>query len=353
MSDSRPALTINDVPVEWHLDEGDLRFGGLSSALFWTNPSLFWMLSPLVEEVGVDLFRLLVARSSSLGTDEDYRSLVARPDGAIEQGFLAWGRAISAAGWGAFELPSFDRAACTATVRIRNPWELRMQADGDLRWGCPFLQGKVIGIFSLAFARLCWADEIIDTGGAAPAVEFHVHPSDRTIDDELNQLRVIRFRARQQELKQHMAEAAQELRRKDEEVEQKERLIRALSAPIIQVWNGVLAVPLAGVLSRERAEPICEELLHRVTSMSATHVLLDLTGLSEVDEAATGQIATIVTSLRLLGAECAVVGLSPELARTMVEVGISLAGVRTYQTLADALRQAVGLTRRATAGRRT
>ncbi|AUX44562.1 anti-sigma factor antagonist [Sorangium cellulosum] len=352
MSDSHPRLTVQDVPVEWRLEDGDLRFGGLSSALFWTNPSLFHMLSPLVDEVGVDLFRLLVARSSSLGTDEDYQGLVARSGATLEQGFHAWGRAISAAGWGAFELPAFDRAACTATVRIRNPWELRMQGDGRLSWGCPFLQGKVIGLFNQAFARRCWADEIIDAGSAGPAVEFRVHPSDRTIDDELDRLRLVRLRARQQELKQHMAEAAQELRRKDEEVEQKERLIRALSAPIIQVWNGVLAVPLAGVLSRERAEPICEELLHRVTSMAATHVLLDLTGLSEVDEAATGQIATIVTSLRLLGAECAVVGLSPELAQAMVELGISLRGVRTYQTLAAALRQAVGLTKRAAAPRR-
>ena len=64
MSDSRPRLTVQDVPVEWRLEDGDLRFGGLSSALFWTNPSLFHMLSPLVEEVGVDLFRLARIRYS-------------------------------------------------------------------------------------------------------------------------------------------------------------------------------------------------------------------------------------------------------------------------------------------------
>ncbi|WP_437510672.1 STAS domain-containing protein [Sorangium sp. So ce1099] len=347
MNKPRPSLTVNAVPIEWRLDEGDLRFGGLSSALFWTNPSLLRMLAPLVEEVGVDLFRLLVARSSSFGTDEDYRGVVMSSGETFEVGFLNWGRAISAAGWGALELPAFDRAACTATVRVRNPWELRMQAEGGLRWGCPFLQGKVIGIFHHAFARRCWADEQSHLEGPEPVVEFHVHASERTIEDEIERLKLVRLRARQQELTQHMAAAVQEIKRKDEEVEQKERLIRTLSAPIIQVWDGVLAVPLAGVLSRERAEPISEELLHRVTSMSASHVLLDLTGLSEVDEAATGHIAMIVASLRLLGAECAVVGLSPRLAQAMVGLGISLAGVRTYQTLADALRQAVGLTRRA------
>jgi rsbT co-antagonist protein RsbR len=344
MTQSRPSLTIDDVPIAWRFDDGDLLFGGLSSVLFWANPSLFRMLSPLVEEIGTDLFRLLVARSSSLGTAEDYRDVV-RLGETFEQGFLSWGRLVSMAGWGAFELPAFERAACAATVRVRNAWELRMQAAGGMRWGCPFLQGKVIGIFGRALEQRCWADEHIVSEGAEPVVEFRVHASDRTIEDELHRLRLARLRARQAELTQHMAAAALELRRKDEEVEQKERLIRALSAPIIQVWDGVLAVPLVGVLSRERAAPICEELLDRVTSMSATHVLLDLTGLSEVDAAATGQIAAIVSSLRLLGARCAVVGLSPQLARTMVELGISFAGVRTYQTLADALRQVVGLTR--------
>jgi rsbT co-antagonist protein RsbR len=345
MTTQRHSITLNHVPIEWNLDDGYMTFFGISSVLFWTNPSLYRMLEPLVEETGLDLFRLLVAHSSSHGTDEDYHAMVTQLGSTFEEGFLAWGRAVGAAGWGAFELPEFDRASGTAVVRVRNPWELRMQKAGGKVWGCPFLQGKVIGILCHALSKRCWADEHIELEGKEPYVEFRVYPSEKTIKRELDALRRRRLQEQQEELARQIEEATVALTQK---VVQREELIRALSAPIIQVWDRVLAVPLSGSLGSEQAARLTMELLERVVALSAEHVILDLTGLSVVDAAAAGHIVATAAAVRLLGAQCAIVGLSPEVARAMVDQDIALE-VRTMRTLADALRDVVGLSRRPTA----
>jgi rsbT co-antagonist protein RsbR len=130
MTTERPKITLNHATFEWNLADGDVCFFGISSVLFWANPSLYRMLAPLVDEVGPELFRLLVAYSSSHGTDEDYDAMVTKLGSTFEEGFVAWGRAVGSAGWGAFELPEFDRERGRAVVRVRNP-SRRGGAAGD------------------------------------------------------------------------------------------------------------------------------------------------------------------------------------------------------------------------------
>lgn len=341
----RASITLNQVLIEWLLNEGDVRFFGLSSVLFWANPSMYRMLAPLVDEIGVDLFRLLVAHSSSLGTDEDHDAMVTQLGATFEEGFLAWGKAVSAAGWGVFELPEFDRAAGTAVIRVINPWELRMQHGAATRWGCPFLLGKVIGIFRHALGRLCWADERVGARGDLPVVEFRVHPSDLTLDTELARLRRESLAAREAELMRRMEETSEELQRQAGEVERQRHMIQALSAPIIQVWTGVLVVPLVGELGAEHAMRLSAELLERVVALRATDVILDLTGITAFDADVFNHLTRTIASTRLVGARCTVVGMSPHAARAFVDLDIPTGEIRTLQTLADALRTVVGLTK--------
>jgi len=343
--DARLSITINDVPIVWAPAIGDVSFFGLSSVLFWTNPSMFRLLEPLVEEIGVDLFRMLVAHSSSLGTEEDYHSMVTVLGSNFTEGFLAWGRAVSAAGWGSFELPFFDVDSCTAEVRVVNPWELRMQTAGGRLWGCPFLQGKVIGILAHALGQRCWADEEIDVDSDPPTVTFSVRAWERTLDEELKRLRAEQIRAAEARLTQQVETAAAALREKHREIDERDAIIRTLSSPILQVWDGVLVVPIVGALSETRTELLNAKLLQRVVDQSATHVVLDLTGLDAVDNQVAERLGATVTALKLIGTECSVVGLSSDFARRAVELDISFGGVRVLRTLADALRDVVGLQR--------
>jgi signal transduction histidine kinase len=209
----RHEIELNRVPIQWDLDRGSLSFFGLSSVMFWTDPSMLRLLEPLVDEIGPQLFRILVACSSSLGTDEDYHQMVTTLGDTFPEGFLAWGEAVAAAGWGRFELPVFDPERGLAEVVIQNPWELEMQRNLEpaRRWGCPFLMGKVIGLFTHALGTTCWADESVHVQTDANRVTFSVHPSTKTIPDELARLRRERMQARERRLAEEVEAKTAEL----------------------------------------------------------------------------------------------------------------------------------------------
>ena len=215
-------IELNRVPISWNLEKGCLNFFGLDSALFWTDPSLVHMLAPLAEEIGIDLFRLLISYSSSLGTDADYNSMVSTLGENFPDGFLAWGKAVSGAGWGTFELTHYDPDAQMATVEICNPWELRMQRDlpEEKRWGCPFLQGKIIGIFSHAFKTPCWSEDDCYHDPNHSRVTFRIYPSSSTIQKELKNLRYQRMQSNERSLVEKVEQKTRQLKQAQADLEE-------------------------------------------------------------------------------------------------------------------------------------
>ncbi|MEY8216029.1 MAG: GGDEF domain-containing protein [Colwellia sp.] len=193
-------IELNGAAIDWDLNKGSFNFFGLDSVLFWTNPSLMRIFAPLAKEHGIDLFRLLVADSSSYGTDEDYQLMISTLGTTFEEGFLAWGLAVSSAGWGMFELPVCDYQLKKATVIVKHNWEMSMQAElpENERWGCPFLQGKIIGLFTQAFGSKCWADDKCNYN--EDYVEFTIYTANKTIPEELACLRTARMAEKEREL---------------------------------------------------------------------------------------------------------------------------------------------------------
>lgn len=329
-------VTLNQVPIHWELEEGNLSFLGLDSVLFWSNPSLYRMLKPLAESIGVDLFRLMVALESSKGTEEDYHAMVTQLGDTFAEGFLAWGNAVAVAGWGRFELPELDLEGCSARVRVVNPWELNMvRGTGDL-WGCPFLQGKIIGIFSHAFGARCWADEeALEIGETTSSVEFRVYAAERTIEESLDRLRSERIEERERHLREAIREATEEL-------EEKQSLIRQLSTPLIQVWDGVLVVPLIGDLDDLRSRTLTESTLRAVSERGAKYVIIDITGIAGFDSEAAEHLLRTTAATRLLGARCLLAGVSARIAQTLVDADTALTGVPCFATTQAALEHAIG-----------
>lgn len=214
------SIELNKVPINWNLDQGIFSFFGINSALFWIKPSLQTLLQPLAEEVGYDMYRLLIAYSASHGTYEDYYAMIHSLGNNFEEGFLAWGKAVSTAGWGIFELPHFDREKKEATVIIRNNWELLLQENIDKRWGCPFIQGKIIGIFSHALEVNCWADEIeIGYDQENSFVKFCVYESHKTIENELEKLRRERMREKERALENEIEKKTAQLLKVQKQLE--------------------------------------------------------------------------------------------------------------------------------------
>ncbi len=327
-------VTLNQVPIRWDLDAGELSFLGLPSVLLWANPSLYRMLKPLVDHVGIDLFGLMVAHESSKGTAEDYHAMVTQLGSTFAEGFLAWGEAVSTAGWGRFELPELDMEGHRARVRISSPWELQMLRDTGDQWGCPFIQGKLIGIFSHAFGVTCWADqEALDL--QASTVEFRIYPAERTLKASLETLQTQLRESRERGLRDKIDEATHELK-------EKQALIRRLSTPLIQVWDGVLVIPLIGDLDTSRAQVLTENTLHAVSERGASVVIIDVTGVSKFDSKSSGHLLRTVAAAGLLGARCLLAGVSPRIAKMLVDSGAALTGVPCFATTQAALEHAIG-----------
>jgi rsbT co-antagonist protein RsbR len=120
-------------------------------------------------------------------------------------------------------------------------------------------------------------------------------------------------------------------------IEAHHRTIRELQTPVIQVWEGVLALPIVGSLDTARAQEMTEALLERIVATGSEIVLLDFTAVPVVDTAVAKHLMETVAAARLLGAEVMIVGLTTRTALTLVHLGIDLAGVTTRTTLARGL----------------
>jgi len=130
--------------------------------------------------------------------------------------------------------------------------------------------------------------------------------------------------------------------------EEKTRLldvIREASTPIAPVYDGIIVVPLVGMFDGFRAQVLTEKLLEGVIQARAQVVLLDVTGVPVFDAEAATNIVRTAQAVRLLGSELILVGLSPDIARTIVELGIDLAGLTTLGTLQAGLARAFALRR--------
>lgn len=117
-------LKLLNGEFNWNLGEGTYDFFGIPSTMFWIKPSLSSILLPLADEVGHELYRLMIAQSASQGTKEDYEAMIQHFSDNFEDGFHKWGEAVSTAGWGTFKIKSIDYETKTAEVLIRNNFEL-------------------------------------------------------------------------------------------------------------------------------------------------------------------------------------------------------------------------------------
>ena len=113
--------------------------------------------------------------------------------------------------------------------------------------------------------------------------------------------------------------------------------IRELSTPVIEVWNGVLCLPIVGVMETSRSAEMTETLLRAVVDKRARCAIVDVTGIEVMDTGTASHFLQMAKAVRLLGAECVLTGITPGLAQTMVHMGVDLSGITTHRSLRDAL----------------
>ncbi len=134
------------------------------------------------------------------------------------------------------------------------------------------------------------------------------------------------------------AKYVQEIERKNQEIADRAAIaLRELSTPIISVWNGVLTLPVIGMVDTVRGAEMMEQLLARVASEQAEYVVIDITGVSVVDTRTADNFIRMSEAVRLIGAQCFLTGISPAIAQTIAQLGIDTSRIRTLRRLSDAL----------------
>ncbi|BCY05072.1 STAS domain-containing protein [Actinoplanes sp. L3-i22] len=123
--------------------------------------------------------------------------------------------------------------------------------------------------------------------------------------------------------------------------DQAEQLLE-LSTPVVKLWEGVVAVPLVGTLDSARAQVVMERLLQTLVDTGSPYAIIDITGVPAVDTQVAQHILKTVVAARLMGADCIISGIRPQIAQTIVALGIEFGDIATKASLADALRYVLG-----------
>jgi rsbT co-antagonist protein RsbR len=137
---------------------------------------------------------------------------------------------------------------------------------------------------------------------------------------------------------------------REEVIERQQQDMLELSTPVVKLWKGILALPMIGTLDSGRTQIVMESLLQKITETEADVAILDITGVPTVDTLVAQHLLKTVAAARLMGADCIISGVRPQIAQTMVHLAIDMGNVTTKASLADAFahalrRQGVTLTR--------
>jgi anti-anti-sigma factor len=216
-------------------------------------------------------------------------------------------------------------------------------SEGGLLYAMGLQPGANVGTDVLAISApvpdLLAAFETALAGHEPPVVEFPM------LDRIVSQVTLPRFDAGGAVTGAFCIVTDVTARRRDEEllreqsnvIQDQRTAISQLSTPIIEVWDSVLAAPLVGTVDSERAMALMESLLQAITRKRSRFAILDLTGVDAMESSSAAHLVSVIHSVRLLGAEALVTGIRPEIAQTMVELGLDLSRIPTLRSLRDAL----------------
>lgn len=187
-------------------------------------------------------------------------------------------------------------------------------------------------------------DRVIEIMAALTTGDYDVaFEVDETKEDEFTQVEfAINFMIEQLAYERAENERKQtELEEKLNTIRKQQEAILELSTPNIKVWEGVLVIPIIGTLDTRRSQLLTEELLTKLEATQSKVAIIDITGVPTVDSAVANHLLKTVSAVQLLGAECVITGIRPEVAQTIVHLGVDLSGVQTLSNLAEGLKWAL------------
>lgn len=355
MDTRHPSITVEGIEFRWDLDNGGITLAGVPCVMMFRDTSLASMLRGFVNMVGLQRFSLAMQAEGQRGTDEDWKIIAAEP--SFEAGFARLGVFAYTNGWGRWECVEIDRVGKQAVFRVHESWEGVLQRNTDAHWGAGLVAGKFTSFGTRLFGTNCWCRQSMSIADGDPYDEIVVEASERDIDAELAELAQTE-KATSADLQQVLVElrrtaeahtralaerdrSVQDLRDKLDIIAEQQAAIQALSTPIIQVWDGVLAVPVIGTVDSERTSRMMEKLLETIIHTKSRHAIIDVTGVETVDTHTADNFVRLIRGVQLLGAHGIISGIGPLVAQTIVDLGVDLTGIPTFANLKEALQACI------------
>jgi rsbT co-antagonist protein RsbR len=203
-----------------------------------------------------------------------------------------------------------------------------MNGDGD-RTDSELLESVADALLVLANVGYGDLDGRVEVGGLDGSPLGALFSGINEMIDSLRSERA-KSRAYQEELEEKLAT-----------IDQQRAAIRELSTPVMEVWDGVLCLPVVGIVDSARSAQMTDTLLQAIAEKRTRCAIVDLTGIEVMDTKTVDHFVRMARAVSLLGAECLLTGISPNIAHTMVQMGVDLADVTTHRSLREALRNYV------------
>ncbi|WP_226674993.1 STAS domain-containing protein [Mesobacillus jeotgali] len=328
MGHSNHQLKVNKNEFIWNTQEGELTFDGAPALLFWDS-AIELFLNTIEEISGSDVsttvyevtgFRMGKLVSSYYEGRTDVVELLNE-----------YSDIYKSAGWGIFEIHDYSYEEKRAVVRIRNSWEHRIFKLAGKNKAGVLLPSHWAGIFSGLFKQDMWYKMTKSQQEGHEYDEVEIFPSTVTISHNIHEL------ARKKE-----QESIMELEKKVEaRTEELNSLVQELSSPIIPVLKGILVLPLIGKYNEERLTSMIEKSLVEITRLKAKYLLIDLTGIKNVDSYTIHGIQKLIQSIRLIGGHCFIVGVSAELSIQILCSNVKIEGIQSFSSLQQGVEYAI------------
>ncbi len=182
---------------------------------------------------------------------------------------------------------------------------------------------------------ICPIEEVMKNGGPVTVLHTHFDRNGDRIYAEVTAYPVYE-KARITEFI-HISRDVTERVIAEERLKEHQKAITELSTPVVEVWKGIIALPLIGIIDSSRARQIMENLLDVIVKTSAAIAIIDITGVPIVDTEVADRLIKTIKAAMLLGTSCIMVGIKPEIAQSMVHLGVDLGGISTFASLQSGL----------------
>ena len=358
MPDRIPSITINGLEFRWDLENGGLTTGGVPAVLMFRDSSLVSMLMGFLSMVGPQRFSLALRAEGEHSVSEDWAVISKEPNFAA--GFAKLAAIAFTNGWGRWECVEVDLESQQAVFRVHGGWETTTQRSSGVNWGAGLVAGKFTGICARLFGTNCACRQTMSVADGDPYEEILVEASDRDIAEELAEL-AENDHATSTDLTRALTDlrsttdaharalgerdrSVQDMQEKLDIIARQQAAIQALSSPIIQVWEGVLAVPVVGAVDGERTSRMMEKLLETIIHTKSRYAIIDVTGVEMVDTHTADNFVRLIRGVQLLGAQGIISGIGPLVAQTIVDLGVDLSGIPTFANLKEALHACIDRT---------